>query len=141
MTNQDIIQQLEFFRDIGVESVSISKPEPAAPELSSTAAKAAASPEAPAPILPTPTAPSEALEDIRADIGDRQRCKPAQRTTIVSVPESKSRNCVCLVAPGTRRINGLAFVERPAVADKDHQFTGIKREDAYICNFLAPAAG
>ena len=67
MGYQEIIQQLEFFRDIGIESVSLRREETTS---------------LPTEVTPPPS--TDTLEAIRADIGDCQRCKLAPtRTTIV----------------------------------------------------------
>ena len=76
MTHQDIIQQLEFFRDIGVQTISLHDARPA---------------------VAATVAPVDTLEAIRSDIGDCQRCKLAPtRTTIVfgsGNPNAETRLC------------------------------------------------
>jgi len=140
MTNQDIIQQLEFFRDIGVQFVSILKPQSAAPAPSTNAILAAARPETPSTVALTPAAPFETLEEIRADIGDCQRCKLAPtRTTIVFGSGNPKAEIVFVgEAPGYEEDQrGLPFVgEAGQLLTKIIESMGIKREDAYICNIL-----
>jgi DNA polymerase len=115
--NQDIIQQLEFFRDIGIEALSI-------PEGIASAA----------------AAPTDSLDAIRADIGDCQRCKLAPtRSTIVFGSGNPAAELMFVgEAPGYEEDQqGLPFVG-PAgqLLTKIIESTGVKREDAYICNIL-----
>ena len=103
MNEQDIIQQLEFFRDIGVQTISVHDARPAAD---------ATAPPIPPDIAAVP--PVDTLEAIRSDLGDCQRCKLAPtRTTIVfgsgnpsaefvfvarrQVTKRTSRDCLSLV--------------------------------------------
>jgi len=134
MSREDILQQLQFFRDIGVTSLSIEEP-----------ARPMAKPSAPS-ITAKPTAakhPADTLPIIREDIGDCQRCKLApSRTNIVF---------------GSGNINAeLVFVGEAPGADEDEQglpFVGragqlltkiidtvepgkMTRDDVYICNIL-----
>ena len=123
MTHQDIIQQLEFFRDIGVETISLHDARPAV-----------AAPEIPMP------PPVDTLEAIRSDLGDCQRCKLAPtRTTIVFGSGNPSAEIVFVgEAPGYEEDQqGLPFVgEAGRLLTKIVESIGIKREDAYICNIL-----
>ena len=119
MTHQDIIQQLEFFRDIGVQTISLLDARPAA-----------------AATVP----PVDTLEAIRSDIGDCQRCKLAPtRTTIVFGSGNPNAEIVFVgEAPGYEEDQqGLPFVgEAGRLLTKIIESIGIKREDAYICNIL-----
>lgn len=121
MGYQEIIQQLEFFRDIGIEGLSLE-----------CASQPVASP------VPVPSA--DTLEAIRADIGDCQRCKLAPtRTTIVFGSGNPNADIVFVgEAPGYEEDQqGLPFVgEAGRLLTKIIESTGIKREDAYICNIL-----
>jgi DNA polymerase len=127
MTNQEIIQQLEFFRDIGVESVRLPvglQEEPAAVPVQAIA----------------PALQGDTLDAIRSDIGDCQRCKLAPtRTTIVFGSGNPNADIVFVgEAPGYEEDQqGLPFVgEAGRLLTKIIESTGIKREDAYICNIL-----
>jgi len=130
MNEQDIIQQLEFFRDIGVQTISVHDARPAA--------------DATAPPIPPDIAavlpPVDTLEAIRSDIGDCQRCKLAPtRTTIVFGSGNPSAEIVFVgEAPGYEEDQqGLPFVgEAGRLLTKIIESIGIKREDAYICNIL-----
>lgn len=123
MISQDIIQQLEFFRDIGVEAVRVTEAREVPP------ANAAVS-----------TAPTDTLDGIRSDIGDCQRCKLAPtRTTIVFGSGNPNAEIVFVgEAPGYEEDQrGLPFVgEAGQLLTKIIESMGIKREDAYICNIL-----
>jgi uracil-DNA glycosylase len=126
MTHQDIIQQLEFFRDIGVQTISLHEARPA--------------PAAPEPAIPPDVALVDTLEAIRSDLGDCQRCKLAPtRTTIVFGSGNPSAEIVFVgEAPGYEEDQqGLPFVgEAGRLLTKIIESIGIKREDAYICNIL-----
>ena len=121
MVNQDLIQQLEFFRDIGIRAIRVLEPQE----------------EAAAPIA---ALTGETLEAIRSDIGDCQRCKLAPtRTTIVFGSGNPNADIVFVgEAPGYEEDQqGLPFVgEAGRLLTKIIESTGIKREDAYICNIL-----
>jgi len=122
MANQEIIQQLEFFRDIGIRAIRVLEGHEEA-------------------VAPT-AAPvgGETLEAIRSDIGDCQRCKLAPtRTTIVFGSGNPNADIVFVgEAPGYEEDQqGLPFVgEAGRLLTKIIESTGIKREDAYICNIL-----
>ena len=121
MVNQDLIQQREFFRDIGIRAIRVLEPQE----------------EAAAPIA---ALTGETLEAIRSDIGDCQRCKLAPtRTTIVLGSGNPNADIVFVgEAPGYEEDQqGLPFVgEAGRLLTKIIESTGIKREDAYICNIL-----
>jgi DNA polymerase len=129
MNHNDLIQQLEFFRDIGVETISLAPTSFATPVVTSVVA----------PVSPSVPGP-ETLEAIRADIGDCQRCKLAPtRTTIVFGSGNPNADIIFVgEAPGFEEDQqGLPFVgEAGRLLTKIIESTGIKREDAYICNIL-----
>jgi uracil-DNA glycosylase family 4 len=133
MALQDIIQQLEFFRDIGIESVRLATEESQTPRV---AAAVVAAPEAPA----VEGSATDTLDAIRADIGDCQRCKLAStRTTIVFGSGNPNAEIVFVgEAPGYEEDQqGLPFVgEAGRLLTRIIESIGITREDAYICNIL-----
>src|SRR5262245_17877955 len=97
MTFEELGSQLEFFRDIGVESLAL--PGPAAGGSSSAP---------PAASLPV-------LDDIRSEIGDCRRCKLApSRTNIVFGSGNPNAELVFVgEAPGyDEDQQGLPFVGR-----------------------------
>jgi DNA polymerase len=111
----EIIQQLEFFRDIGVQALDLD--------------------------AATPVARSgDALEGIRSDIGDCQRCKLAPtRNTIVFGSGNPDAEIVFVgEAPGYEEDQqGLPFVGSAGqLLTKIIESIGVRREDAYICNIL-----
>jgi DNA polymerase len=126
---EELIQQLEFFRDIGVTSLDVPtggmtpKREPerqvSAPVSSSNAA---------------------GLQVIREEIGNCQRCKLAPtRTNIVFGSGNPNAELMFVgEAPGfDEDKQGLPFVGRAGqLLTKIIESIDIKREDVYICNVL-----
>jgi DNA polymerase len=133
MAYQEIIQQLEFFRDIGVERVGIPDVVPAE---AIPIPIAVAFPPAEVPIQIS----AESLEGIRTDIGDCQRCKLApSRTHIVYGSGNPNAEIVFVgEAPGFEEDQqGLPFVGAAGqLLTKIIESIGVKREDVYICNIL-----
>jgi uracil-DNA glycosylase len=123
MNSNELASQLEFLRDIGVESLNVSTV---------------------APTVDVPSSPSRAaredLEAIRQDIGDCQRCKLARtRTNIVFGSGNPNAELVFVgEAPGyDEDQQGLPFVGRAGqLLTKIIESIGLKREDVYICNVL-----
>jgi len=130
MSREDIIQQLEFLRDIGVTTLNLK--EPTAPMAKPT----------PAP-SPVPSA-ADTLPLIREDIGDCQRCKLAPtRTNIVFGSGNINAELVFVgEAPGSDEDEqGLPFVGRAGqlltkIIDTSVDPGRITRADVYICNIL-----
>ena len=112
MNANELAAQLEFLRDIGVESLSLSSSESSV----------------------------MTLESMRAEIGDCQRCKlAAKRTNIVFGSGNPSAELVFVgEAPGyDEDQQGLPFVGRAGqLLTKIIESIDIKREDVYICNVL-----
>ena len=131
--NPDIIQQLEFFRDIGIESIR--RPETMVPV-------AAVSQTTAIPVSGTTEAceTTETLEAIQADIGDCQRCKLAPtRSTIVYGSGNPHAEIVFVgEAPGfDEDQQGLPFVGTAGqLLTRIIESIGVKRDDVYICNIL-----
>src|SRR5438034_2034393 len=123
--NDELADQLEFFRDIGVMTMEVRR---------KVAAPASAAP-APAPAI----APA-GLEAIRTEIGDCQRCKLApSRTNIVFGSGNPKAELVFVgEAPGSDEDEqGLPFVGRAGqLLTKIIESIDLKREDVYICNVL-----
>jgi len=126
MPYEEIIQQLEFLRDIGVDRLDLGR------------ASIAVIEEAPA--LAEPSDSSETLSSIRADLGDCQRCKLAPtRTNIVFGSGNPNADLVFVgEAPGfDEDQQGLPFVGAAGqLLTKIIESTGVLREDTYICNIL-----
>ena len=130
MSREDILQQLQFFRDIGVTSISIEEPRRpmAKPSAPSTPAKR----------------PADTLPIIREDIGDCQRCKLApSRTNIVFGSGNINAELVFVgEAPGSDEDEqGVPFVGRAGqlltkIIDTSVDPGNLTRDDVYICNIL-----
>jgi len=133
MKSNEIVSQLEFFRDIGVEDLDASTvgavcDRPDGPRSASAIARSI---ENEAPLH---------LEDIRADLGDCRRCKLAPlRANIVFGSGNPHAELVFVgEAPGyDEDQQGLPFVGRAGqLLTKIIESINLKREDAYICNVL-----
>jgi DNA polymerase len=124
----ELIQQLEFFRDIGITTLDIAAP--AMTQNSATKPQTTSSDVGNAP----------ALQAIRDDIGDCQRCKLApKRTHIVFGSGNPNAELVFVgEAPGfDEDQQGLPFVGRAGqLLTKIIESIDLKREDVYICNVL-----
>jgi len=130
MAYEEIIQQLEFLRDIGIDRVDLRR-------------HAVAVTAAPVEVAVQPSesvATLETLEYIRADLGDCQRCKLApKRTNIVFGSGNPNAELVFVgEAPGfDEDQQGLPFVGAAGqLLTKIIESTGVKREETYICNIL-----
>jgi uracil-DNA glycosylase family 4 len=128
MAYEEIVQQLEFLRDIGIDRLDLRRPSdsviPAVPES----------------IVEFPDSTIETLESIRVDLGDCQRCKLApKRTHIVFGSGNPNAELVFVgEAPGfDEDQQGLPFVGAAGqLLTKIIESTGVKREETYICNIL-----
>jgi len=142
MNIKELTDQLEFFKDIGVESLELA----ASPSPSSRGRRGEAQPRqgAASGELPVsqfaPAAPRPSLESIRTEIGDCQRCKLApKRTNIVFGSGNPNAELVFVgEAPGyDEDQQGLPFVGRAGqLLTKIIESINLKREEVYICNVL-----
>ena len=142
MNIKELTDQLEFFKDIGVESLELA----ASPSPSSRGRRGEAQPRQGAASGElsvsqfAPAAPRPSLESIRTEIGDCQRCKLApKRTNIVFGSGNPSAELVFVgEAPGyDEDQQGLPFVGRAGqLLTKIIESINLKREDVYICNVL-----
>ena len=127
MTLSELRDQLQFFKEIGVDSLEINK---------------VASERDTMEVQSQTSAPSavQSLDAIRADIGDCQRCKLARgRTHIVFGSGNPNAELVFVgEAPGYEEDQqGLPFVGRAGqLLTKIIESIDLKREDVYICNVL-----
>ena len=123
MNSNEIAAQLQFFKDIGVDTLDAS-PLP----LGEGSRASGAAGEGPS------------LDLIRAEIGDCQRCKLARtRTNIVFGSGNPHAELVFVgEAPGyDEDQQGLPFVGRAGqLLTKIIESINLKREDVYICNVL-----
>lgn len=126
MAYEEIVQQLEFLRDIGIDRVDLSRRLEVRAEIAE-------------PVIAPPVLVGD-LDSIRADIGDCQRCKLAPtRTHIVFGSGNPNAELVFVgEAPGfDEDQQGLPFVGAAGqLLTKIIESTGVKREDTYICNIL-----
>ena len=131
MNSNELADQLEFFRDIGIDSLSLHKDR-------ITASMAAPETQNAVPIVVSNDVTT--LDSIRAEIGDCQRCKLApQRTNIVFGSGNPGAELVFVgEAPGyDEDQQGLPFVGRAGqLLTKIIESINLKREDVYICNVL-----
>src|SRR5438552_168033 len=130
MTPNELASQLQFFKDIGVDTLDVS---PSPPGRSS----GEAGDEGLMPLVPSDR---ESLESLRLDLGDCQRCKLAPtRTNIVFGSGNPHAELVFVgEAPGfDEDQQGLPFVGRAGqLLTKIIESIALKREDVYICNVL-----
>jgi DNA polymerase len=152
MSYDELIRQLEFFRDIGARGLNVAA---IAPRAASPAGPRSPGPPPSPPSPPKPAAPATppnsaagprdataALAAIREELGDCQRCKLApKRTNIVFGSGNPNAELVFVgEAPGADEDEqGLPFVGRAGqlltkiIESID---PAIKRPDVYICNVL-----
>src|SRR6266566_175496 len=125
--NDEIAAQLQFFRDIGVDTLDISP-------------FGRGRRESEAPVAGEGLSFVITLESIRAEIGDCQRCKLAPtRTNIVFGSGNPEAELVFVgEAPGfDEDQQGLPFVGRAGqLLTKIIESINFKREEVYICNVL-----
>lgn len=131
MNSNELVAQLGFFRDIGVETLSI---QPQTAEIHSQPLKRH---EDQQEIMPSKLSN---LESIRAEIGDCQRCKlaPKRKNIVFGVGDPKAELVFVGEAPGSDEdAQGVPFVGRAGqLLTKIIESISLKREDVYICNVL-----
>jgi len=153
---QELLSHLELCRELGVRvslnpsSSKTKKPRVAKPE-KLVAAKPDAREDAAGEsevkkiaIVPSmfdaPTYPIESLEEIRADLGDCQRCKLAPRRHLIVFGSGNPKAELMFVgeAPGSDEDQqGLPFVGRAGqLLTKIIQAMGMTRDEVYISNIL-----
>src|SRR5262245_17893208 len=133
MTPNELADQLQFFKDIGVENLDFS----ASPPGEAPASLGGAGDEG----LMTPIPSNlETLDTIRLDLGDCQRCKLAPRRTNIVFGSGNPQAELVFVgeAPGfDEDQQGLPFVGRAGqLLTRIIESINLKREDVYICNVL-----
>ncbi|MBV9083780.1 MAG: uracil-DNA glycosylase [Acidobacteriaceae bacterium] len=137
MTRDQIRSQLEFYRDLGFDSIY---------RRSAAPAKARLEIVVETPVLPALAPENDTLENILADIGDCRRCRLCeQRKTIVFGSGNASASLVFVgEGPGADEDEqGLPFVGRAGqlltqMIDNTAAREGIpiRRSDVYICNVV-----
>jgi uracil-DNA glycosylase family 4 len=141
MTREQVRDYLEFYRDLGIQSI-YSRP----PQAEAEAPKAARVPAAPPTVLPSLAPEHDTLEKILADIGDCRRCGLCEgRHNIVFGSGDESARLVFVgEGPGADEDEqGLPFVGRAGqlltqMIDNTAAKEGIpiSRRDVYICNVV-----
>ncbi len=141
MTREQIRNYLEFYRDLGIDSVYLRPPVTVA-SLPRASAPAAVEPSP----LPSLIPAGDTLQDIRADIGDCKRCRLCEsRQTIVFGSGAEQASLVFVgEGPGADEDEqGLPFVGRAGqlltqMIDNTAAKEGIpiRRPDVYICNVV-----
>jgi DNA polymerase len=151
MNLNELVAQLEFFKEIGVESLSVGAVSEAQARKGEAVTENAQARKGEAvreeaqvrqgeASRETPGEDRLTLDSIRAGIGDCQRCKLApKRTNIVFGSGNPNAELVFVgEAPGyDEDQQGLPFVGRAGqLLTKIIESIDIKREDVYICNVL-----
>jgi DNA polymerase len=133
---EELIQQLEFFRDIGVSMLDVPK------TVTKQAPRTEPEQRVPPAVMANnkPSDNAAGLQVIREEIGDCQRCKLApKRTNIVFGSGNPNAELVFVgEAPGfDEDKQGLPFVGKAGqLLTKIIESIDIKRDDVYICNVL-----
>jgi uracil-DNA glycosylase family 4 len=131
MSREELIDQLKFYRDMGISQVDVDSVCVAPPPLTDNPDEFIARAEAPGTMT---------LDQIREDLGDCQRCGLARsRTNIVFGSGNRDARLMFVgEAPGSDEDRqGLPFVGRAGqLLTKIIESIGLKREDVYICNVL-----
>ncbi len=137
MNTKEIADQLEFFRDIGIDTLDTSPPGRGRRAGEAQARQGEASKKYSAGEGPNQDL---TLDSVRAEIGDCQRCKLAPtRTNIVFGSGNPHAELVFVgEAPGyDEDQQGLPFVGRAGqLLTKIIESITLNREDVYICNVL-----
>ena len=132
---REILEQLHYYRDLGVSSVEKRTPRPVAPpKLPSVISQGNQS------MFDTVRARDESLEMIRTDLGDCKRCKLASGRKNIVFGSGNPRAALMFVgeAPGADEDEqGLPFVGRAGqLLTKIIEAIEMTRQDVYICNIL-----
>jgi DNA polymerase len=135
MTTEILRQYLEYYRDLGIESI-YQRPIVAMPN----------SNPAPAIVLPDLSPKGDTLRNILADMGDCQRCRLCQGRKTIVFGSGNERSPLVFVGEGPgadEDEQGLPFVGRAGqlltqMIDNTAAKEGIpiRREDVYICNVV-----
>lgn len=131
MSFEELANQLEFYRDIGISQVDVD------PVRINSARGAHQQSEA---MLKPKVGGTISLDHIREDLGECQRCELAGNRTHIVFGSGNSRAHLVFVgeAPGSEEDRqGLPFVGRAGqLLTKIIESIGLKREEVYICNVL-----
>src|SRR4029434_8467960 len=109
MAYPELIQQLEFFRDIGIDALNLTTPKATHGEIPMADTITATE----VPLSTSAEGSSENLDAIRADLGECQRCKlaPTRSTIVYGSGNPKAEIVFVGEAPGYEEDQqGLPFV-------------------------------
>ncbi|MFL6350716.1 MAG: uracil-DNA glycosylase family protein [Bryobacteraceae bacterium] len=146
MTRQQVRDYLEFYRDLGVQSIYSRPPRPRA-EVEPPNTTVVSNPAlVPVIALPSLAPKHDSLEKILADIGECRRCRlcEARHTIVFGSGDQNSRLVFVGEGPGAEEDEqGLPFVGRAGqlltqMIDNTAAKEGIpiRRGDVYICNVV-----
>src|SRR6185503_8384844 len=151
MDADELRQQLEFYRDLGVTTLyrrpaAAPTPELQAADSTPLPATAPAAAAAPALVLPTLEPDGDTLARISADIGDCRRCRLCEGRNKIVFGVGNERAPLVFVGEGPgadEDQQGFPFVGRAGqlltqMIEGTAKKEGIdlKREDVYICNVV-----
>ncbi|MCU1291791.1 MAG: uracil-DNA glycosylase [Bryobacterales bacterium] len=155
MTKDEIRSYLEFYRDLGIQSIYLRPPDRSVESVSAPVTEPVRAPEIP-PVLLEPLRPSVALpaleppgdtlEKIREDIGDCRRCRLCEGRNTIVFGSGNPQSPLVFVGEGPgadEDQQGLPFVGRAGqlltqMIDNTAAKEGlaIRRSDVYICNVV-----
>jgi uracil-DNA glycosylase len=149
MDREQIRSYLEFYRDLGIDSVYLCQarqPSRAASDAATEAKPVAQTKVVTETVLPTIAPAGDTLEQIRLDIGDCKRCRLSEARHSIVFGSGNERSAVVFVGEGPgadEDEQGLPFVGRAGqlltqMIDNTASKEGIpiRREDVYICNVV-----
>jgi uracil-DNA glycosylase len=151
MNRDEIRNYLEFYRDLGIDSVyrparQARSSEPKASEPKIAEVRAAEAPKIVETVLPTIAPAGDTLDQIRLDIGDCKRCRLSEARNSIVFGSGNERSTVVFVGEGPgadEDEQGLPFVGRAGqlltqMIDNTAAKEGIpiRRSDVYICNVV-----
>jgi DNA polymerase len=144
MTPENLRQYLEFYRDLGIDSIY--RRAPTVPDRSPSPPPMEALVSAASVVLPDLAPQGDTLAAIRTDIGDCKRCRLCEARTTIVFGSGNERSSLVFVGEGPgadEDLQGLPFVGRAGqlltqMIDNTAAKEGIpiRREDVYICNVV-----
>lgn len=146
MTRDEIRSYLEFYKDLGFESIYVQTVQPVQPAESVVPGVAILEPPSASVALPSLEPPGDSLEKIREDIGDCRRCRLCEGRSTIVFGSGNPRSPLVFVGEGPgsdEDQQGLPFVGRAGqlltqMIDNTAAKEGlsIRRSDVYICNVV-----
>ena len=146
MTRDEIRSYLEFYKDLGFESIYVQTVQPVQPAESVAPGVEILEPPSASVALPSLEPPGDSLEKIREDIGDCRRCRLCEGRSTIVFGSGNPRSPLVFVGEGPgsdEDQQGLPFVGRAGqlltqMIDNTAAKEGlsIRRSDVYICNVV-----